>query len=300
MQDGQAAAYSLRPKDGAVELERCVGTELRLERIKPVVDALARNNGGQIGLYNPFEPEPLQQNVVLSAEQIRRVTGRPHSPIEDFYSEIGVHGPELRILLCDGGSLLAWFGMFKRPPFTRRDRTLLQAIAPALRKRLILERQLEEHEVLRGGLAAAMEALCAPAFLLHDGGRLLHANSAGRALLDQEPERRLALEDIRKGRTLEEWEVTRLSAADTPRACFVVFRGQNDRVRTRAGAAARRWTLTPRQAEVLTLLVEGRSNYAIAGLLRCSEKTVEQHVTAILARAECPSRARLIALVHEA
>jgi DNA-binding NarL/FixJ family response regulator len=40
-------------------------------------------------------------------------------------------------------------------------------------------------------------------------------------------------------------------------------------------------TLTPREAEVLSLMAEGRSNAAIAARLGVSEGAVEKHITAI-------------------
>jgi DNA-binding CsgD family transcriptional regulator len=49
--------------------------------------------------------------------------------------------------------------------------------------------------------------------------------------------------------------------------------------------------LTPRQAEVLTLLREGLSNAAIADRLYLSERTVHHHVSAVLAKLGVSSRA---------
>lgn len=43
-------------------------------------------------------------------------------------------------------------------------------------------------------------------------------------------------------------------------------------------------TLTTREREVLTLMAEGRSNPAIAGLLSVSPKTVEAHIAAIFSK----------------
>lgn len=65
----------------------------------------------------------------------------------------------------------------------------------------------------------------------------------------------------------------------------------------RIGRLARRWSLTPRQAEVLGEIASGASNREIAQALRCSEKTVETHITQILAKSGSSSRAHLITQV---
>ena len=55
-------------------------------------------------------------------------------------------------------------------------------------------------------------------------------------------------------------------------------------------AAARRLGLTPREREVLRLLVEGRSDRAIADALSISSRTVGAHVTHLLAKLGVESR----------
>jgi DNA-binding NarL/FixJ family response regulator len=46
--------------------------------------------------------------------------------------------------------------------------------------------------------------------------------------------------------------------------------------------------LTEREREILGLLAEGRSNVAIAALLRLAERSVEKHVTAIFVKLDLP------------
>jgi DNA-binding NarL/FixJ family response regulator len=53
--------------------------------------------------------------------------------------------------------------------------------------------------------------------------------------------------------------------------------------------------LTPRERDVFGLLMLGLSNEAIARRLRRSERTVEQHVSAVLAKTGARSRLELIA-----
>jgi DNA-binding CsgD family transcriptional regulator len=64
---------------------------------------------------------------------------------------------------------------------------------------------------------------------------------------------------------------------------------------SRVGEIASLWRLTPRQASVMALLVEGLANKEIALRLNCSVGTIENHVTCILRRAKVGSRAALTA-----
>jgi len=63
----------------------------------------------------------------------------------------------------------------------------------------------------------------------------------------------------------------------------------------RAEELARARGLTRRQTEVLAQLATGQGNKAIAARLGCSEKTIELHVSALLAKLGCQSRAELVA-----
>ncbi|RYZ09918.1 MAG: LuxR family transcriptional regulator [Myxococcales bacterium] len=63
----------------------------------------------------------------------------------------------------------------------------------------------------------------------------------------------------------------------------------------RVSSAARRWSLTRRQAQVLSLVAEGAANARIAAHLGISERTAEDHVAAILGRACAATRSELIA-----
>jgi DNA-binding NarL/FixJ family response regulator len=55
------------------------------------------------------------------------------------------------------------------------------------------------------------------------------------------------------------------------------------------------WTLTCREAEVLSLLVVGSSTKQIAAQLRCAESTVEVHVCNIMRKVGVQSRTTLVA-----
>jgi DNA-binding NarL/FixJ family response regulator len=58
--------------------------------------------------------------------------------------------------------------------------------------------------------------------------------------------------------------------------------------------SARELGITARQAQVLSLLLQGKSNRAIAQALNLSEYTVKEHVTALLQRLGASNRVALI------
>ena len=52
--------------------------------------------------------------------------------------------------------------------------------------------------------------------------------------------------------------------------------------------------ITPAEQRVLTLMLQGASNGAIAGSLTLSRRTVEGHVSALLQKTGCRSRTQLV------
>jgi DNA-binding NarL/FixJ family response regulator len=79
------------------------------------------------------------------------------------------------------------------------------------------------------------------------------------------------------------------------------LRGNGQAHAPRAPAVTASWAtkleLSPRQRDVFALLIEGRANKDIAGLLRCSERNVEFHVGRILRAARVTSRSELLVKV---
>jgi DNA-binding CsgD family transcriptional regulator len=63
----------------------------------------------------------------------------------------------------------------------------------------------------------------------------------------------------------------------------------------RVAAAAERWALTPREREVLPLVMLGQTNKEIAGALDCQEGTIEVHVSRLLRKSGAGNRAALVA-----
>ena len=91
--------------------------------------------------------------------------------------------------------------------------------------------------------------------------------------------------------------VDRLGAAGTARRLRAGLRDRGARVPRgpRRSTAADPTGLTARQREVLTLLAEGLSNAAIATRLTLSAKTVDHHVSAVLAKLGVASRGQAAA-----
>jgi DNA-binding NarL/FixJ family response regulator len=143
-------------------------------------------------------------------------------------------------------------------------------------------------------LRTALEAIPAPAFVVRAPAAILHANARGRALLDVDRDRVLAALGAADNRHVA--LRPQRFPIDAAGGHFVaVFKEIGADARERGATVAGRWGLTPRQTAVLELVAQGASNRAVAEQLGCSEKTVELHVSALLAKTGCASRSQLIA-----
>ncbi|MFL5294468.1 MAG: response regulator transcription factor, partial [Myxococcales bacterium] len=89
------------------------------------------------------------------------------------------------------------------------------------------------------------------------------------------------------------FSVTRMATPGRP--LYLAIGRRPSALPARAAASARRWQLTPRQTQVLTLLAGGKANKEIAAELSCALHTVEVHVAALLDKARCSSRSELTA-----
>jgi DNA-binding CsgD family transcriptional regulator len=138
-------------------------------------------------------------------------------------------------------------------------------------------------------LLAALEAIPSPAFVVRSPATVLHANGRGRALLETEHDR--VVRALSSGAV----ELGRFPVEAFPDLSVVVLPDLDGDARSRLVAISRRWGLTPRQSAVLALVAQGESNRTVAAHLGCSEKTVELHVSALLAKTRCASRAQLVA-----
>jgi DNA-binding CsgD family transcriptional regulator len=144
-------------------------------------------------------------------------------------------------------------------------------------------------------LTAALEAIRSPAFIVSIPDTVLRANSRGRELLTSSPEGVLALLRDASSAPASPGAPVRIPVEDAPGHLLVILHDREADARSRLAALTPRWGLTPRQAGVLALVAQGESNRSVAGQLGCSEKTVELHVSALLAKTRCSSRSQLVA-----
>lgn len=253
--------------------------------------------------YDASRPEPEQRNRVIDALDL--------VPPEEFevsriYREViepsglGRHH-QPRVLVCDGASLLGWFGSFHPVGFDSRQKRLLAALVPAVQERLRMERQLALTTRARAVLEQALEQIGAPAFVVGARGQLLEASSAALALFESRRSEVLeAVADAIAGRpTSIALELTKIAEPGTPACYLAIVRGGSADVRIASAvfAAASRWTLTPRQREVLELVVRGVATPTIAAQLGVSARAIELHLTALFDRACVDNRSALISAV---
>jgi DNA-binding CsgD family transcriptional regulator len=273
------------------------------------------------GFFNPARPEPLQRNRAVRmgafAAEWASVSRSPsllrsrygmndvarHALADsversaETYARMGVGGQSiLRALICEGDVLLSWIGGLRAEPFTQADSRLLAAVIPALMRRLSTERLLGTSRVTSLALAAALEEISRPAYVVTAKGGVAATNALGRAALGRSPEgvRRALVEALQAGEKSERFRVTSLLGPGLPMHALLVEAGGPD-ASGLAAVAARRWGLTEREREVLVQIAHGRANKTISVELGCSDKTVELHVTRLLRKTEVDSRSALIA-----
>jgi DNA-binding CsgD family transcriptional regulator len=277
------------------------------------------------GLHDPLRPQRSQRNRVLILPWARWCRGEDPAEVarelsadaaryglrRDAISEAAqtlwvcessfrrldiVAYNQMRVLLCEGPTMLAWFGAFQPEPFSERQRLLLKRIAAPLRERLVVERRAGGG-MGHAAMVAALEQVPAAAFLLDAQGTVLHANAVGRHRLDtQGGTMRLALKEAlqRASGARGELALTQLKGPGLPPLFLALSGSHDDRVRFGIERARQHWQLTSREVEVLAQLASGRTNQDIADRLGCAPRTVEIHVSSLLRKAHADSRSQLI------
>jgi len=256
--------------------------------------------------YNPMTPVSEQRNKVIDGLEWVEQREPPGTwERHPMYTEILAplrkqHYRHPRVLLCDGVSLLAWFGGLTDGKVTPRQRKILGTLAGPMRRRLMAERALFDGPVVRDALDVMLEREGRPAFLIDARGTVHQTNTYGSQLLRDEHDLGRDLRDALAGRPARyEFTFIQLASRGLSKHWIAVLRIERAEARIAACVAAvsQLWNLTPRQREVLALVSRGLANSTISAMLGCVERTVELHITALLDRAGVDSRAALVSTV---
>ncbi|MBK8213240.1 MAG: helix-turn-helix transcriptional regulator [Myxococcales bacterium] len=170
---------------------------------------------------------------------------------------------------------------------------------PTTPSALTFARLLGEGPLAKVALAAALEQVSFPAFIVSQSGTMLHANTRGAKVVAPSESRRRSLFK-RAIATLGEPDAT-LAALVTPLRVegrptyYLIIFGETTSTEELVCQTARLWELTPRQTEVVMLVARGMSNKEIAVTLDCTERTVETHLTAVFRRSGLDGRGALLA-----
>lgn len=318
--------YGVRQVHGRFNLERLIEDRFAVPHNRLVTALAGMVDAAPLrwGLFNPACPEPQQRNrsllhapldqLVVLSPQWRRGYGLSRRDEASFaaeglgrmfepYGKMGIRALwQLRVLVCERESLLAWVGGFSEARPSEEAPRLLNALVPAIRERLLLERLLDRGPLLEASLAATLEAIPRSAFLATQAGVVLEANSAGQALWNREPAatRRAICEAVQPGGASGPFQRTEVAAAGRRSIFLLVRRREELGGRQRAflesvARAAKDFGLSPREAQVFACVVRGLSNKETAQELACAIATVELHVTHLLHKSGAASRTQLTA-----
>ena len=252
--------------------------------------------------YDPAKPEPWQRNRVIDARDL--MTDEELS--QTIFYERALKPANLhtqrqpRVLICDGGSLLAWFGAFHGGRVETRHRVLLRRLIAPMRRRLSIDRTLAVALRQQASLQTVLDELGAPAVLVGRDGALHESNAAARALSGQRPaDLRAAIADAIAGRpSCISIDLVPIEERGTSYGWLALASGcRDERASACISRAQERWQLTSRQVQVLRRVITGQANLAIAIALGVSERAVELQVANLLERVGAGSRAALVGKV---
>ncbi len=294
----RVVAYEYEERAGHVRIPQ--GSEVGLPGVVGALDDFlaVQPPVGWTG-YNPLRPDPFDRNRQRSRAEIEARFGGAPVVTRALFPRFGIARDEhVRVVICEGASMLGYVGLFQPQAFEPRQLDGLRRLVPHLRRRLILDRMWSAAPRTRSALLAALEAIAAPAWVVRASGVLEHANAAGQGALERDRagtnER---LRAARCGQVMPGFETTPLRGHGEADAFLIVERlaagAASPAARVRAQIA--RLELTPRLAQAYELVARGLSNRTIAAEMSLSEATVVQYVTALLDKAGVESRAALIA-----
>ncbi|MDB4960828.1 MAG: LuxR family transcriptional regulator [Myxococcales bacterium] len=256
--------------------------------------------------YDLLLPAPSQRNRVVEAtawiDREQPGTWDASRMCREVLAPLKLHAHrQPRALLCEGPSLLAWFGALHPGPVSRRQKRLLSALVPVMQQRLTVDRHLAQAHRVSSALRGALEHVGSAAFVVGARGTIHETNAAGRVLLDEHRADVVqALVDAAAGRANRLGiELVPLAERGVPRHYLALVRRAEaeTRVASCIRTCVEHWGLTPRQGEVLALVARGLANATIAAMLHVGERNIELHMTAIFDCAGVDSRAALVARV---
>jgi len=159
-----------------------VAAPLYADQIAQVLSSAHRQPSRRFAYFDPDRPEAWQRNRVVNYADLLARQRRSRVPMESAAGALGIVLEEqLRVLVCDGPSMLGLVAVYREEAWGERDRELLARPVGPLRRRLRLERSLGSGPLMRAALEHALDAMAAPAFLLDGHGRAVVSNaSAGR------------------------------------------------------------------------------------------------------------------------
>ena len=305
LQARNAILYCPRPGPTHWELEHAawVGDNAAVRRAGH--QALITSTGSEqtsFAAYDPYAVEATQRNRALTIDQLIALDSAASAPHALVQRATGTqYEDQVRALLCDGPRLLAWCGAVRERNFSAEEVGWLQALVPALRKRLAWMRGTcgDSASAL---VDALLETLPEPALIMSRHGRIEYANAAGLHMLDV-PHTRQAFSQARPrlaaGHDVADFSTLLLAATGLPDYRLVRYVGANLRRNKLVARAKGAWHLNPRQCCVLEGILQGHTNKEIAQRLDCAEVTVERHLTTLFKRSGARCRAGLVTCTHE-
>ena len=294
----KAFLYSLGQRGSSEDLtvtrEILVGSSAPWGR---VLDEFVQGRGVAWGGFNSIRPESEQRDVVLIDTEVDALTGGVSTLARAaLYPRLGLATTDccMRVVVCEGSSALGNVSLVQPAAFDAHQRALFQRLVPSFRKRLAFERMVSQSELADASMVVALDAIPAAAWLVGPTGAIQYANTAGRARLDAD---RAATYGALLAATRAPHEATQFKVAALRSGgglAHIVVENAARAAATELGFATKRLGLTPAQGRVFEQVLAGASNGSIAAQLGIAERTVEAHVTAILVKAQVPSRAALI------
>lgn len=294
--------YSVREHLDSWKFEHWHMSEIPSARIREGMIELFQRRDVPVLFYDIACPARGQRNRLIEATAMIDATqpgGWRETPLNrEILSPLGLGvQKQHRILLCEGASLLGWFGSFHHRALTPLQSRTFLALGRAMRKHLRALRLVEDLPRGYAIVEAALRHIARPAFLLTDRGVLLIANESGNRMLADRSVR-AALTDAFLGRASTiRFDFTRLVEGNRNVWLAIAATSSDATISLAVARARQRWALTDRQTEVLDHVVRGRANATTAAELKTSVRTVELHVSGLLERVGVDNRAALVATV---